>query len=81
MTHPFHPLVGREFVLVNYTVCWGEPRAYYYDEADRLKSLPARWTSAGSVDPFVELSAGRSLFRVRDLLELAAFLDEFRSKV
>lgn len=29
-----------------------------------------RWTSAVAVDPFVMISAGRSPFRVADLIEL-----------
>ena len=74
MTHPFHPLAGREFALVNYTVCWGEPRVYYHDGTGRLCSLPARWTSIGPADPVVEVAAGRSAFRVGDLLELADLL-------
>jgi hypothetical protein len=36
-----------------------------------MASLPARWTSAVSDDPFVVVSAGRSHFRIADLLELA----------
>jgi hypothetical protein len=85
VTHPFHPLAGREFALVNYTVCWGEPRVYYHDATGRLSSLPAHWTSIGPVDPVVEMAAGRSAFRVSDLLELAALLaerlDKDRAKV
>ena len=81
MTHPFHPLAGREYALVNYTFCWGEARVYYYDDAGHLSSLPARWTSVGPADPFVEISAGRSAFRVADLLELSELLDRIRKKV
>jgi len=54
---------------------------YYYDDAGDLSSLPARWTSVGPPDPFVEISAGRSPFRVEDLLELSALLDGIREKV
>ena len=74
VTHPFHPLRGRQFDLVNYTLCWGEPRAYFHDDADRLCSLPAAWTSVGSPDPTVEMGAGRSPFRADDLLDLAELI-------
>jgi len=70
VTHPFHPLFGREFDLINYTHCWGEDRVFYVDETDQVCSLPARWTSAVADDPFVVLAAGRSRFRVADLVEL-----------
>jgi hypothetical protein len=45
-------------------------RVYFYDEQNRLCSIPAAWTSVGTVDPFVHVSAGRSPFRFADLLEL-----------
>jgi hypothetical protein len=71
VTHPFHPLHGREFPLVTYRRNWGENRAYFHDQEGRLASLPAEWTSLVPVDPFVLVSGGRSLFRFHDLLELA----------
>ncbi len=43
---------------------------FYLDEGEELRSIPARWTSAIVDDPFVVISAGRSLFRLVDLLEL-----------
>jgi hypothetical protein len=71
VTHPFHPLFGREFALAHYRQCWGEDRVFYLDKGEELRSIPARWTSAVTDDPFVVISAGRSLYRVADLLELA----------
>jgi hypothetical protein len=41
--------------------------------------LPTGWTDAGAVDPFVALAAGRSLFRVEDLIELARQIDGWKS--
>jgi hypothetical protein len=43
---------------------------YYHDEAGMLCSMPQSWTSLAPEDPFVKLAAGRSAFRVTDLLEL-----------
>ncbi len=73
--HPFHPLYKQKFPLVNYTFCWGEYRVYFYDFNDQLCSLPAVWTNIGPTDVFVELSAGRSPFRVEDLLNLVTLLE------
>ena len=78
VTHPFHPLFGREFELVHYRQCWGEDRVFYLDEGEELRSLPARWTSAVAADPLVVVSAGRSMFRVADLLELSKLAREPR---
>jgi hypothetical protein len=76
VTHPFHPLYGKSFRLVTYRFNWGEDRVYFHDEDARLRSLPASWTSAVPPDPFVVVAAGRSAFRVGDLLELAKLLTQ-----
>ena len=75
MTHPFHPLCGREYALVTYRHNWGEDRAYFHDDEGRLRSVPAEWTSLGADDPFVVVAAGRTAFRATDLLELASLIE------
>jgi uncharacterized protein DUF5372 len=77
VTHPFHPLHGRKFELVDRRQTWGEDRVYYRDGRE-LKRMPATWTSAAVVDPFVKLSAGRALFRTDDLLALAELITRER---
>jgi hypothetical protein len=74
VTHPFHPLFGREFELINISQCWGDERAFYIDETDQVRSLPARWTDAVAVDPYVVIAAGRCDFRIADLLALVKFI-------
>jgi hypothetical protein len=74
VTHPFHPLRGREFELADRRRTWGEDRVYFLDEGGELKRLPASWTSAAAVDPFVSMSGARAHFRVEDLLELASLI-------
>ena len=75
ITHPFHPLCGREFTLVTFRLNWGEQRVYFHDDTGRLIGLPAQWTDVFPADPFVAISAGRSPFRTQDLLELARLLE------
>ena len=78
MTHPFHPLFGREFELVTYRRNWGADYVYFHDDQGRLKSLSTGWTSIGPDDPFEVISAGRSAFRTSDLLALVDLLDELQ---
>jgi hypothetical protein len=59
---------------------WGEDRVYFHDEHGKLRSLPAAWTDVVDADPFVVLAAGRSPFRIAELLELADALDELRAR-
>jgi hypothetical protein len=76
VTHPFHPLLGCEYDLIDYRHFWSEDRVVYVDEASAVRSLPARWTSAVAEDPAVVMSAGRAHWRVADLLELAQLVRE-----
>jgi hypothetical protein len=41
VTHPFHPLYGREFRLVDFRRAWGEDRVYFHTEHGELVRLPA----------------------------------------
>jgi len=79
VTHPFHPLHGHEFAVVTVRQNWGEERVYYHDESGRLCLIPIAWTSLACVDPFVEIAAGRAMFRPEDLLRLAEFVRDRRT--
>jgi hypothetical protein len=58
---------------------WGEDRVYFHNSKGRLISVPARWTSVVAEDPFVLIAAGRSCFRVEDLVKLRHMLEELKS--
>jgi hypothetical protein len=78
ITHPFHPQSGRTFRLVTYRRAWGEDRVDYTDDRGELVSVPAAWTSGCAPDPVVVVSAGRSAFRVEDLVDLARLIEELK---
>lgn len=71
ITHPFHPLCGQEFELIDRRLTWGEDRVYYYAAGNHLKSLPASYSNVQGADPFVLIANGRAYFRIDDLIELA----------
>jgi hypothetical protein len=74
-------LYQQELELVSYRQNWGEDRVWFQDEKDgHLHSLPMSWTDIGAVDPFVAIAAGRSQFRVADLIELAKQIDGWKSE-
>jgi hypothetical protein len=81
VTHPFHPLFRRQFEFVARRRNWGEDRVYYHDERGELGSLPTAWTDVADVDPFVVMSAGRSPFRVADLLDLADLVRQLQARI
>lgn len=73
--HPFHPLRGAAYELVTRKLTWGEDRVFYYDPSGKLKSLLTNVTDVVATDAFDRISAGRSAFRVDDLLELWRLFD------
>jgi hypothetical protein len=44
---------------------------YFVTTEGHTAYLPASWTDAGPLDPFIEQAQGRAIARVEDLLELA----------
>ncbi len=76
ITHPFHPLYGRRFALISVRQAWGEYRVYFHDDDGNLILLPASWTDAQAVDPFVQIADGKSLFKADDLLSLVELITQ-----
>lgn len=78
VTHPFHPLAGQEFDLVVRKNNWAEDRVSFFI-GDWLCSIPAGWTDVDPEDPFVVIAAGRSAFRVDDLISLASLIEGLKA--
>jgi hypothetical protein len=76
ITHPFHPLAGREFGVVTWRHNWSEDRVYFLDDEEKLRSVPSQWTSLAPEDPAVAMGVESAHFRLAELLELAALLRE-----
>ena len=56
--------------LVERKRLWGEERMTVELPDGTYRSIPVNWTDATSGDPYISVGAGRSLFRVEDLMEL-----------
>jgi hypothetical protein len=67
-------------LLITYRHNWGLDRVYFHDDNGELKLLPAAWTDVFPPEPVVALSAGRSAFRIEDLLELSRMIEVFQTK-
>ena len=79
MTHPYHPLCGQTFELAAQNKEFGEDRVFYRDTNDRMRHLPARWTSLAAPDPFVMAAAGRAYFRLENLIQVAELIQDLRA--
>ena len=75
VTHPFHPLSGRQLL------CVGERYNRYgmtlllETEDGAVCTVRPQWTDVVAPDPEIVLGGQRALFRVADLLELARLVD------
>jgi hypothetical protein len=78
VTHPFHPWSGREFEFVAVRRTWKQDRVFFLLEDGTLTSVPTGWTDRAEPDVFVTVAAGRSSFRVEDLLALAELVETLR---
>jgi hypothetical protein len=78
VTHPFHPLHGREFTLLAHRHSGGEDGAVFIEDRGPLVSLLAQLTGLAPPDPFVIVAVVGSAVRVADLLEQACLLERLR---
>ncbi len=68
-------MYGQQFEILSCRHNWGEYRVTFYQTPERVRALPASWTSLVPPDPDVILAAGRAAFRVAELLQLAHLID------
>jgi hypothetical protein len=71
VTHPFHPLSGRQFVCLGEQFCRYGTRLLLRIDGARICVVPRKWTDAADPGPEVVIAAGRAPFLVDDLIELA----------
>ena len=78
ITHPFHPLAGREFEALACKEYGGEQRVCFLDKKGRQCEIPLSWTDLAAEDPVTILASGKSWFRAADLVELARLVEGLR---
>ena len=71
VTHPFHPLGGRQLDCVGERYGRYGRRLLLRVDEDHVCSVPRQWTDVATLDPEIVIGGGRLLFRLADLLELA----------
>jgi hypothetical protein len=70
ITHPFHPLSGQAFELVDRGRHWGADRVIYRASDGTLPTIAVALTDFELPDAFRRVAAGRAAFRTVDLLAL-----------
>ena len=81
MTHPFHPLSGRQLLCVGERYNrYGVTLLLETDDGAVCTVWP-QWTDVVAPDPEIVLGGQRALFRVADLLELARLVDRLSGAI
>jgi len=80
ITHPFHPLSGKQFDLVEHRCIFAESYLYFHDECGYLRVIPAVWTDFVKADVQVEMAGGRSPLHAGCLLELAELVQHLAER-
>ena len=80
VSYAFHPLYKRKFILTDHRQNWEEERVFFHNDQGNLNSLPARWTSVFTPDPFIVLSEGKSYFHIQSLIDLAKLAEKIKEK-
>ena len=76
ITHPFHPLSGKQFICVGERYnAYGKRLLLQVDDGT-ICSVPPQWTDLAAPDPEIVMGNHRALFRVADLLELVRLVDQ-----
>jgi Family of unknown function (DUF5372) len=78
VVHPFHPLHGREFEIVEHRLIFSRSVLYFQAEGDYLAQIPAVWTDFTTGDPFLEIAAGHSPLHGASLLQLTDLVATLR---
>ena len=80
VTHPFHPLFCQEFESTGRKRINGRNHFVFYNNKGKRTTMPVKWTDAPEEeDVYVAISAGRSYFRVEDLILLSALLRSLKN--
>jgi hypothetical protein len=76
ITHPFHPLSGKQLTCVGERCNpYGRRLLLQVDDVT-ICSVPQQWTDLVAPDPEIILGEHRALFRVADLLDLMRLVDQ-----
>ncbi|MGC9949085.1 MAG: DUF5372 family protein [Bryobacteraceae bacterium] len=66
MIHPFHPLYQQHLDELGRTRRWGEEHVWFRTTSGDLRTIPLRFTSLATPDPYMQWGDGKSCHRVAE---------------
>ena len=70
VTHPFHPLVGKRFLVLKVRRVAGQEVLSLFDEQTGTAALPREWTDQGVPSPYSTVLEHRPILHTACLLKL-----------
>jgi hypothetical protein len=80
VTHPFHPLSGRQLAWVGERCNRYGTTLLLQTDDGAICTVRPQWTDVVAADPETVLGGQRALFRVADMLELAGLVDRLSGR-
>jgi hypothetical protein len=80
VTHPFHPLSGKQLACVGERHNRYGRRLLLQVDDVTVRSVPPQWTDLVAPDPEIVIGEHRAVCRVADLLALAQLVDQLRRR-
>ena len=74
IVHPFSPLKGKKYEVIEHMTTWGEDRVLCMDEHGETHLFMTSWTDYLPEDPFITISDRTVDFRYEDLKSLSQLL-------
>lgn len=79
IVHPFHPLSGKEYILITHKLNWGEDRVSFKDEKGEYHCIPSTWTNINPPDLYERNGNDKSFFRINDLIEVREIIRKLKN--
>jgi hypothetical protein len=80
VTHPFHPLLGKRFLVLKVRQVGGRDVLSLFDEHLGTAALPRQWTDQADPPPYAALREQAPILDARRLLELAELMQLIKKR-
>jgi len=78
ITHPFSPMKGQEYIVIERINAWGEDRIICCDNDGNSRVFLTSWTDYLPEEPFITVSDGKVDFKYDDLQMLAKLVSDIK---
>ena len=81
VTHPFHPLLGKRFLILKMRKVGGREVLSLFDEQTGTVTLPREWTDQALSSPYASVLKQAPILHVDYLLKLQELVQVIRKRI